>query len=248
MSDRTRPYRIERHAPAPRRERRSMVAEARADEVLDAVRRWNETYGEPPTLADWEPSRARSRGQAWRAERFEAGEWPTTRVVRYHFGTMSAAIAAAGLSARRRPTRTRPHLHSPDAIVDAIRAWVKRYGEPPGMADWDPQRARRAGHWWRVTRYYSRDSPSVTSVRHRFVALNAAIVRAGFEPRPRGRHARRPPALAAAAGASDHDAAAVLVRVRAVGFAQRGADRRSLELALRDLSSACLNWADRLAA
>jgi hypothetical protein len=50
--------------------------------VLEAIRRWNKRYGEPPTLADWEPLRARERGQEWRAKRFEAGDWPSTRMVR----------------------------------------------------------------------------------------------------------------------------------------------------------------------
>src|SRR4051794_36610564 len=83
-------YHVGRRSAAPRRRRDTLVPEARAHEVLVAIRSWNEQYGEPPKLADWEPSRARSRGQAWRAERFAAGEWPTTRMVRYHFGTMSA--------------------------------------------------------------------------------------------------------------------------------------------------------------
>jgi hypothetical protein len=228
--------------------RHSLVAESRASDVLDAIRLWNERYGEPPTLADWEPSRARARGQEWRLERFEAGEWPSTRVVRYHFGTMSAAIAAAGLRGRRRPTRVRPHLRSADSVLEAIAAWVERYGETPGMADWDPSRARRAGQMWRVTRFYEGDWPSVATVRRHFGSLNAAVREAGFDPRPQGQRATPLRSPGEPAPPVDGSASTVVLRIRAVSQAQRAADPAALVYALRDLSSACLNWADRLAA
>jgi|RhiMetStandDraft_4_1073278.scaffolds.fasta_scaffold2820906_1 hypothetical protein len=32
--------------------------------------------GEPPSMRDWEPARARRDDQAWRAERFDSGHWP----------------------------------------------------------------------------------------------------------------------------------------------------------------------------
>jgi hypothetical protein len=215
--------------------------------VIAAIRRWNDRYGAPPTLADWEPSRARDRGQAWRIERYESGDWPSTRTVRHHFGTMSAAVTAAGLSPRRRPSRARRPLRSADAVLEAIRAWVERYGETPGMADWDPSRAREIGQSWRVERFYEGDWPSVATVRRHFGTLNAAVERAGFEPRPRGRQKRRgtvpPPSRI-----QELEAATLVLRVRAVGEARRLSDRDALESALRDLSAACLNWADRLAA
>jgi hypothetical protein len=244
---RNRPHRVRRQPAAPARRRFAVVPETRAEEILEAIRRWAELHGEPPTLADWEPSRAVARGQAWRLERFRAGEWPTTRVVRYHFGMMGAAVAAAGLRPRRRPTRVRRPLRSADSVLESIRSWVERYGETPGMADWDPPRARAIGQMWRVARFYEGDWPNVATVRHHFGTLNAAVQKAGFEPRPRGRRKRRstvpPPAPAAHA-----DASTVVLRVRAVGEAQRASDRGALEGALRDLSAACLNWADRLAA
>jgi hypothetical protein len=242
-------YRVKRRAPGRSRRQARLVPEERAAAVLDAIRRWNELYGEPPTLADWEPARARERKQEWRIERYEAGDWPSARVVRYHFGTLTAATEAAGLKARRRPTRVRPHMRSPDSILESIRAWVDRYGETPGMADWEPARARASGQWWRVARFYAGDWPSITTVRHHFGSLNAAVREAGFEPRPRGAHASRPPnASSADTLAGDVALAAIVMRVRAVGQARLTADRTAFVEALRDLSSECLNLADRLAA
>jgi hypothetical protein len=66
-----------------------------AEEILDAMRRWADMYGEPPVMTDWEPARARRLGVAWRAERFESGTWPTVRMVRGHFESFSDAVAMA---------------------------------------------------------------------------------------------------------------------------------------------------------
>jgi Homing endonuclease associated repeat len=158
--------------------------EAGAQVILDAIQRWNELYGQPPTLADWEPSRARRLGQDWRAHRWERGDWPSTRVVRSHFGTMSAAIRAAGLPARSSPARRRRHLASPETVLDAIKAWHARDGEPPAMTDWDPARARRDGQEWRIARFYEGDWPSIATVRHHFGTLNRAVLAAGLSPPP----------------------------------------------------------------
>lgn len=241
------PFRVARRSRTVGRRHGRAADSARADEVIAAIRRWHEQYGEAPTLADWEPSRARDRGQTWRIERYEAGEWPSTRTVRSHFGTMSAAIAAAGFSPRRRPTRVRAPLRSADSVLEAIEAWVDRYGETPGMADWDPPRARAIGQTWRVERFYQGDWPSVATVRKHFGSLNAAVREAGFEPRPQGRQKPRAetPLLS---HVPVEEAATLALRVRAVTEARRSSDRAALEGALRDLSAACLNWADRLAA
>jgi hypothetical protein len=69
-------------------------------EILDAIRRWNTIYGEPPTMADWDPYRARLKGQDWRIERYDDGRWPSAKTVRNHFGRFSDAVAAAGLVPR----------------------------------------------------------------------------------------------------------------------------------------------------
>lgn len=85
--------------PPPRDPRRR--AKLTAPEILSAIRRWNDRYGEPPTMADWDPYRARQLGQEWRIARYDDGDWPSAKSVRNHFGQLSAAITAAGLVPRR---------------------------------------------------------------------------------------------------------------------------------------------------
>lgn len=245
MSEAT--FGVERAAAPPlTRTEWGPVKEARAEAILDAIRRWNRQYGEPPTLADWEPSRARRQGDDWRAERWEAGDWPSTRMVRNHFGTMSAAIRAADLVPRRTPSRARPHLTSPEAVLEAIVAWNARYGEPPTMMDWDPARARRHHHLWRISRFYLGDWPSIATVRHHFGTLNKAIVAAGLIPRRPGRTSTggRP-------DTRDHPDVApqqrmLALRVRSVVAAAGGADATALTRALNDLAATALSWADDL--
>ena len=67
------------------------------DQIVIAIKRWHDQYGEPPKVFDWDPSWARRRGEDWRAERFEAGDWPTVAIVRRQFGNMSKALFAAGV-------------------------------------------------------------------------------------------------------------------------------------------------------
>jgi hypothetical protein len=71
-----------------------------SEEILAAIRRWNDLHGEPPTMADWDPYRARRMGQEWRIARYDNGHWPSMKTVRNHFGRLSAAVAAAGLVPR----------------------------------------------------------------------------------------------------------------------------------------------------
>lgn len=91
---------------APRRR-----ARLTAPEILAAIRRWNDLHGEPPCMADWDPYRARVTGQEWRIARYDAGDWPSAKSVRNHFGRLSEAVAAAGLVPRHQgQQRPRPEL------------------------------------------------------------------------------------------------------------------------------------------
>jgi hypothetical protein len=223
------------------------VKEARATAIIADIRRWNERYGEPPALADWEPSRARRLGQEWRAERWEAGDWPSTRMVRNHFGTMSAAIRAANLTPPRAPSRARAHLTSSGVILEAIVAWNARYGEPPTTTDWDPPRARRVGQEWRIGRYYEGDWPSHATVRHHFGTLSKAIVEAGLTPRrPGTRSAARQPGQAGLDPVAAPQQQILALRVRSVGAAARGGESAQLAEALNDLAIAALSWRDEI--
>lgn len=224
--------------------------EARGVAILDAIRRWTDRYGEPPRLADWEPSRARKQGQEWRAQRFERGDWPSARVVRSHFGTMSLAIRAAGLPARGGPCRTRRHLTSSETVLEALRAWHARYGESPTMTDWDPARARHEGQDWRVARYYEGDWPSIATVRHHFGTLNQAVRAAGLAPRAPGQHASPEPRRG---GVAESEAwprpqRMLALRVRAVAELARRDQPTLLIEALTDLVAAASSWADQIRA
>lgn len=80
-----------------------------AAEILDAIRRWDELHGEPPSMADWDPYRARQMGQEWRVIRYHAGDWPSIKSVRNHFGRLSDAVAAAGLIPRHQGQQRQRH-------------------------------------------------------------------------------------------------------------------------------------------
>lgn len=228
--------------------------------LLEAIRRWVVAHGEPPTTADWEPSRARKMGHGWRAERFAQGSWPTMRMVRTEFGTLSAAVQEAGFAARPAPTRVRTQLRGRAEVLKAIRVWAGLYGEPPAMSDWDPSRARRQGHQWRVDRYYAGDWPSARTVCHHFGNLGAAVAAAGLRPRPQGQHAPLTPEYAPAAvedaelqlheggvgGALASINDLIALRVRALAAAGNAGDAWSVRAALVDLAAASLASAETL--
>lgn len=71
------------------------------DEIVRAIQKWAELYGNPPACADWNPSMARSRGTPARQARYANGIWPATATVMRHFGTWRVALQAAGFDAGR---------------------------------------------------------------------------------------------------------------------------------------------------
>lgn len=234
--------------PAPAQSRFSR------EDIVVAIGRWIEEYGGPPTVFDWDPSWARRRGQAWRAERFAEGDWPTISIVRRQFGNMSKALFAAGVRPRSGPVGVRAHLLSDEDVLDAIREWTGRYGEPPATADWSPSRARNAGQDWRAERYRAGDWPSVSTVVRRFGTFGAAVRAAGLVPRPRGRHTRAcgPFENAVTAKLREQLAAVELrcgsavlaARIRGVAQARDASDAEALRGALVDLAAAALVWAE----
>src|SRR3954469_1257305 len=123
---------------------------------------------------------------------------------------MAPSAQTAGGRRIRRWTR--------DTIIEKIRDWETRYGEPPCSADWNPSLARWRAQEWRVERYYDGQWPSTNAVKRAFGgSFDAAVRAAGLEPaRPGPRRAagaarpavpqrepmapRAPSARAAAAG------------------------------------------------
>jgi hypothetical protein len=226
------------------------------ERIVEAIHDWTQRFGEPPKVYDWDPALARRRGQDWRAERFEAGDWPTLAIVRRQFGNLSKALFAAGIRPRQGPTRARGHVLTDEQILAAIREWHRRYGEPPTRSDWSPARALQLGQEWRVDRYRAGNWPSFNTVVRRFGTLTEAVRAAGLEPRPRGRHATGRGSLAPAtrevlvAGldgpwCGPHILAS---RVRQVSQARSAADHDALRGALLDLAAAAVSWAETLPA
>ena len=224
------------------------------DQIIEAVQAWMLHFGEPPKVYDWDPALARRRGEAWRAERFEAGHWPTLAIVRRQFGNLSKALYAAGVRPRQGPKRARGHVLSDEQILAAIREWHRRYGEPPTRSDWSPARALQLGQEWRVDRYRAGNWPSFNTVIRRFGTLTAAVQAAGLEPRPRGRHAAshgtlRPitrEVLRAGLDGPWCGPHIVAARVRRVSEARSAGDSDALRGALLDLAAAAVSWADTL--
>ena len=231
----------------------SQISRFSRDEIIAAIHRWHERYGEPPKSIDWDPSRARRNGRPERDARFKGDQWPTLAIVRRQFGSMSEALHAAGLRSRPRPIRPRSRVLSPEDILEAIRDWHRLYGEPPALADWAPARARRLGHEWRAQRYLAGDWPHLSTVLRRFGTLGAAVEAAGLDRRPPGRHIRTDSglhddtraAVSAQLAAEGPCGPGVLgTRVRAVARARVSGDATALRGALIDLAAAALSWAD----
>lgn len=221
-------------------------------ELIEAIHGWHKRYGEPPRMIDWEPARARRCGQGWRAERFESGRWPTARMVRTRFGTFNLAIKAAGIAPRRAPARVRRHLSGPQAVIDALIEWTRRYGDIPAMADWDPVRARKQGQDWRIARFYQGDWPSARAVAFHFDSFAAAADAAGLVPRPRSmrqdqrvahRAANRLAVAHAVASSDTPGVADLATKLSTLARARKASDPVSLHAALVDLAGAALAWA-----
>lgn len=79
------------------------------EKVLASIRRWADEYGAPPTSTEWEIGKPAKYAQAaldkarlWheKAARYESGEFPGNDTCRRFFGTLNAAIAAAGFEPR----------------------------------------------------------------------------------------------------------------------------------------------------
>jgi hypothetical protein len=96
---------------------------------------------------------------------------------------MAPSAQTAGGRRIRRWTR--------ETIIEKIREWEARYGEPPCSADWNPSLARWRAQEWRIERYQEGVWPSTNAVKRPFGgSFDAAVRAAGFVPaRPGPRRA-----------------------------------------------------------
>ena len=60
-----------------------------------------------------------------------------------------------------------------EAIIEKIREWNDRYGEPPCSADWNPSLARWRAQEWRAERYRAGVWPSTNAAIQRPVVVRA---------------------------------------------------------------------------
>src|SRR5688500_1614145 len=80
-----------------------------------------------------------------------------------------------------------------ELIIEKIREWNDRYGEPPCSADWNPSLARWRAQEWRAERYREGVWPSTNAVKRPFGgSFGAAVRAAGLEPHRPGPRRRLP--------------------------------------------------------
>ena len=242
---------VRSRGPAPAPQPRSTAYSAA--EILAAVRRWADRYGEPPTDLDWNPGRARRLGQQWRVERFEDDAWPSADMVRRRFASFNSAVEEAGFKPRSTPRRPRASLSDSSAVLEAVIQWTRLYGDVPTMADWDPTRAHRLGQDWRIARFHQGDWPSASIVRRRFGSFAAAISASGLVPRQPGmqrvdrageRAANRLVTAQRGARTRDPGIEDLARTLSALALARRSVDPVSIHSALIDVASAALAWAE----
>jgi hypothetical protein len=76
---------------------------------------------------------------------------------------------------------------SRELIIEKIREWAARYGEPPRSADWNPSLARWRAQEWRAERYRAGVWPSTNAAKRPFGgSFDAAVRAAGLEPHRSG--------------------------------------------------------------
>jgi hypothetical protein len=80
-----------------------------------------------------------------------------------------------------------------ELIIQKIREWNDRYGEPPCSADWNPSLARWRAQEWRAERYREGIWPSTNAAKRPFDgSFDAAVRAAGLEPHKPGPRRRLP--------------------------------------------------------
>jgi hypothetical protein len=117
--------------PAPSRQRTNLSGPAA---ITDAMIEWTRRFGDVPTMADWDPVRARRLGQDWRIARYNTGDWPSARSVALHFGSFTKAAAAAGLIPRARSVQHAQRQSERDANRHAAAA-ARSATRQPGLSD-----------------------------------------------------------------------------------------------------------------
>lgn len=140
--------------------------------------------------------------------------------------------------------------YTDEQIIGRIQLWERLTGSPPAKADWSPSKLKRRaatvrGHIERhmklLALYEMGDFPAEATVRARFGSMNAALVRAGFEPRAAGRQ----PTTGQGIGRPQIGRDALERYIAAVQTNLDG-DQTELKASLYELAMSAFWWADRL--
>jgi hypothetical protein len=116
---------------APFRQRSNLSG---PEAILEAFIAWTRRYGDIPTMADWDPARARRLGQDWRIARYLQGDWPSGRSVATHFGSFTNAAIGARLIPRG-PGTGRADRRAERAENRHAAARASASGRDPGVED-----------------------------------------------------------------------------------------------------------------
>ena len=65
--------------------------------MLEAIRQWTRLTGAPPSLYDWSPAHAPAGHRVAARYLAERGRWPNASSVARRFGSLRAAVEAAGI-------------------------------------------------------------------------------------------------------------------------------------------------------
>lgn len=78
------------------------------EEIIEALQAFNSRYDRPPGQLDFNPSKARDKGQHTRADNYALdGDYPHSDTVANHFGSWNKGLQAAGLPTHENQRRVR---------------------------------------------------------------------------------------------------------------------------------------------
>ena len=145
-----------------------------SEQVIVAIKAWAESHGgRAPAREEWK----------------NAGPGhPCSGTVINRFGSWGAGIRAAGLTPRG-PGPGGGSSWTPEAIIERIHEWHRRFGHPPAASDWAPAlAARRTGDRTSIEIFRAAGGywPSTKVVTRTFGSWSAALAAAGVEPRRPG--------------------------------------------------------------
>jgi hypothetical protein len=213
--------------------------------IIEKLLEWDARYGEPPCSADWNPSLARWRAQEWRAERYRAGDWPSTNAAKRQFdGSFDAAVLAAGLEPHRPGPRrrarpaARPAVERRDEIAE-LQERVAALGRVDEVVADAQARVRAADDQVEAAVRDAADARAEAEAAERRVRELSALVANGQLRLTGGE-------LSELRAGGPSGPAVLAAALRRLARARAAGDRGGLASALAEVASAAVRWRDRL--